>query len=70
LAIEQLPEDQREELRVQYHDRLFASMDAESMTFNDRVFARSSHFGTAMSLLSLMQPSMPSPAMPEVAASK
>ncbi|MCP4094073.1 MAG: hypothetical protein GY747_11555 [Planctomycetes bacterium] len=65
LAIEQLPEELREDLRSQYRDRLFASMDTDSMTFNDRVFPRSSHFGTAMSLLSLMQPSMPSPAMPK-----
>ncbi|MDP7062948.1 MAG: hypothetical protein QF489_08480 [Planctomycetota bacterium] len=63
LAIEQLPEESREQLRAKYHERLFASMDAETMTFNDRVFPRSSHFGTAMSLLSLMQPSMPAPAM-------
>ncbi len=64
LAIEMLPEDQREELRGQYRERLFASMDADSMTFNDRVFPRSSHFGTAMSLLSLRQQHLPAPAGP------
>lgn len=69
LAIEQLPEEQRDDLRSQYRDRLFASMDSETLTFNDRVFLRSSHFGTAMSLLSLMQPEMPAPALP-VAAKK
>lgn len=68
LAIEQLPEDQREDLRSKYRDRLFASMDSETLTFNDRVFPRSSHFGTAMSLLSLMQPGLPAPATPHKAA--
>lgn len=64
LAIEQLPEEQRPELRARYRDRLFASMDADTMTFNDRVFPRSSHFGTAMALLSLQQPELPAPAGP------
>lgn len=68
LAIEMLPEKQRAPLRAKYRERLFASMDLETMTFNDRVFPRSSHFGTAMSLLSLMQPNMPRPATPQKAA--
>lgn len=67
LAIEMLPEEQRAPLRAKYRERLFASMDSATMTFNDRVFPRSSHFGTAMSLLSLMQPNMPSPVMPQKA---
>lgn len=68
LAIEILPEEQRAPLRLKYRERLFASMDSDSMAFNDRVFPRSSHFGTAMALLSLMQPNMPRPAMPQKAA--
>lgn len=67
LAIEQLPEEQRADLRARYRERLFATMDRESLTFNDRVFARSSHFGTAMALLSLQQPHLPAPAGPEQA---
>ena len=34
----------------------------ESGGWNDRVFARSENFGTAMSILSIMQPDMPLPA--------
>ena len=64
LAIEQLPEAERPRLRARYRERLFASMDTETQTFNDRVFPRSAHFGTAMALLSLRQPQMPAPAGP------
>lgn len=65
LAIETLPEAQRPELRKRYRARLYASMDGSSMTFNDRVFARSSHFGTAMSLLSLQAQHLPQPSGPK-----
>lgn len=65
LAIESLPEAQREELRKRYRERLFTSMNVDSMTFNDRVFPRSSHFGTAMSLLSLQVEHLPPPAGPK-----
>jgi len=65
LAMEQLPEEERPALRTSYSELLLQSMDAGSWTFNDRVFPRSSHFGTAMSLLSLNQQSMPQPAGPK-----
>ena len=65
LAIESLPVAQRESLRKRFRERLFASMDLDSMTFNDRVFPRSSHFGTAMSLLSLQAQHLPQPAGPK-----
>jgi len=65
LAIENLPEEQRPELRKRFRERLFASMNTEMLTFNDRVFARSSHFGTAMSLLALQQQHLPLPVGPK-----
>lgn len=65
LAIESLPEAQRADLRSRFQERLFASMDLDTMTFNDRVFSRSSHFGTAMSLLSLQAQHLPQPAGPK-----
>lgn len=68
LAIEQLPEKERPRLRERYREKLFLSMDKASGTFNDRVFPRSAHFGTAMALLSLRQPDMPAPAGPATTA--
>ncbi|PCJ55237.1 MAG: hypothetical protein COA70_03050 [Planctomycetota bacterium] len=65
LAIENLPVEQRPELRKRFRARLFSSMDMETLTFNDRVFDRSSHFGTAMSLLALQQQHLPLPAGPK-----
>lgn len=66
LAIEHLPEAERPRLRERYQERLFASMEKDAILFNDRVFPRSAHFGTAMAMLSLRQPQMPTPAGPDI----
>ena len=49
-----LPEADRPALRAKFRETLFKSRDADG-TWNDRVFARSASFGTAMSLLALME---------------
>ena len=61
LAIELLPEEQRPEYRARYLEVLFRVRE-ESGGWNDRVFPRSENYGTAMSILSIMQPDMPLPA--------
>ncbi len=53
-AIEMLPEADRPALRAKFRETLFKSRDADG-TWNDRVFARSASFGTAMSVLALME---------------
>lgn len=57
-AVELLPEAERPERRRMLEQLLFAVRDADG-TWNDRVFARSRSFGTAMALLALRRPSLP-----------
>ena len=49
-----LPEADRAELRAKFRETLFKSRDADG-TWNDRVFPRTASFGTAMSVLALME---------------
>lgn len=60
-AIEQLPESERAELRARLYEVLFRVRE-KSGGWNDRVFDRSENFGTAMTLLALLQPRLPGPA--------
>jgi hypothetical protein len=60
-AIEMLPERERTEYRRRVHDLLMKTR-AEDGTWNDRVFERSSNYGTAMSIMALMMPNAPPPA--------
>ncbi len=54
VAIELLPEADRPALRVQFREILFKVRDNDG-TWNDRVFPRSASFGTAMSVLALLE---------------
>ena len=67
LAIEVTPEEGRAERRTRFLERLFSTWDPE-LQFNDRVFARSSNYGTAMSMLAVLQPDLPLPVAPEATA--
>ncbi len=60
-AIEMLPETERYVLRAKLASILWYVRE-ESGGWNDRVFRRSENYGTAMSLLALAAPEMPSPA--------
>ena len=60
-AVEALPEAERPEYRRQLHQLLWAVRDQDG-TWDDRVFARSRSFGTAMALMSLSRPALPEPA--------
>ncbi len=60
-AIEQLPEEERPARRARLYELLFRVRE-ESGGWNDRVFDRSENYGTAMTLLALLQPRLPSPA--------
>ena len=60
-AIEQLPEKDRAEYRVKLY-ALFDKVREGSGGWNDRVFPRSENFGTAMTILGLMQPDVTRPA--------
>jgi hypothetical protein len=53
-AIELLPEQGRAADRVRFRELLFQVRDKDG-TWNDRVFARSAAFGTAMSVLALLE---------------
>ena len=53
-AIELLPEAERAANRTKFRELLFKVRDADG-TWNDRVFPRSSSFGTAMSVLALLE---------------
>lgn len=53
-AIEFLPEAERPALRTKFRELLFKVRD-EDGTWNDRVFPRSRSFGTAMSVLALVE---------------
>jgi hypothetical protein len=61
LAIELLPKHERGEYRRRVNE-LLASIRAADGSWNDRVFERSSNYGTAMVLLSLMAPQIEAPA--------
>ena len=54
MAIELLPESGRAADRARFREILFKVRDADG-TWNDRVFARSAAFGTAMSVLALLE---------------
>lgn len=60
-AIEMLPAMERGEYRRRYAEVLFATRE-EDGSWNDRVFPRSSAFGTSMAMLSLMAPEAKAPA--------
>jgi hypothetical protein len=60
LAIEFLPEAERSEYRTRFLARLFEVRE-DSGGWNDRVFERSENYGTAMSLLAILQPKLPRP---------
>ena len=75
-AIERLPEDERPAWRDRLVDRLVEVRDVEG-GWNDRVFDRSTAYGTSMALLALTQPQessrtrgMPDPPAPVVEAGK
>ena len=53
-AIELLPEPERTEYRARYRETLFRTR-GEDGTWNDRVFPRSANYGTAMSLMGLLE---------------
>jgi hypothetical protein len=53
-AIELLPEAERAANRTKFRELLFKVRDADG-TWNDRVFPRSASFGTAMSVLALVE---------------
>ncbi len=55
-AVELLPEAEREAQRAQVLGLLWRTRDAESGTWNDRVFPRSAGYGTAMSVLAILAP--------------
>ncbi len=59
-AIEILPSQEREAYRQKLL-RVLWKVREESGGWNDRTFARSEHFGTAMTLLTLLQPTIPLP---------
>lgn len=66
-AIEFLPEKDRPELRTRLQGLLWAVRE-ESGGWNDRVFDRSENFGTAMTLLALLEPKSARPTgWPQVA---
>jgi hypothetical protein len=60
-AVELLPKQEREEYRRRINELLF-SVRSEAGTWNDRVFERSSNYGTSMAMMSLMMPQTPEPA--------
>lgn len=60
-AVELLPESERAEYRRRLAQLLWRNRQ-EDGTWNDRVFARSANFGTAMSLRALLAPETPPPA--------
>ena len=56
-AIEFLPDVERDAARIKFREVLFTVRD-ENGTWNDRVFPRSAGYGTAMSVLALLQVEM------------
>ena len=66
-ALQMLPGDEQEQRRNRINDLLF-SVREDDGRWNDRVFDRSANYGTAMSMLSLLQPFVREPAgMPTAA---
>lgn len=59
-AVELLPQTERAEYRRRVNALLFSVRD-EDGTWNDRVFRRSSGYGTAMAMLAILQPKMEEP---------
>lgn len=59
-AVELLPNSERAEYRRRINELLF-SVRLENGSWNDRVFARSAGYGTAMATMALMMPDMPRP---------
>lgn len=57
-AIELLPESERPALRQQLRALYWKTREQDG-SWNDRVFERSKHYSTAMSILGLMAPSLP-----------
>jgi len=55
-AVELLPQDERAEERERVLALLWRTRDAETGTWNDRVFPRSASYGTAMSVLAILAP--------------
>jgi hypothetical protein len=60
-AIEQLPEKDRQGLRRKLRALYWLTREKDG-GWNDRVFARSEGYGTAMAILGLMMPDLPPPA--------
>jgi hypothetical protein len=60
-AVELLPKAEREELRRHINELLF-SVRAEDGSWNDRVFPRTSAYGTAMAMMAIMAPDRQPPA--------
>lgn len=60
-AVELLPEHERAEYRRRLNELLF-SVQLEDGSWNDRVFDRSTNYGTAMAIQALMMPNTPAPA--------
>ena len=60
-AVELLPEHERAEYRRRLNELLF-SVQLEDGSWNDRVFGRSTNYGTAMAIQALMMPNTPAPA--------
>ena len=59
-AVELLPEHERAEYRRLINELLF-SVQLEDGSWNDRVFGRSTNYGTAMAVQALMMPHSPAP---------
>jgi hypothetical protein len=68
-AIEILPERERAEYRRRLAGLLF-SVQLEDGSWNDRVFKRSRNFGTAMSMMALVMPTVAPPTRWETVATK
>lgn len=68
-AIERLPEAEREAQRARLREVLFSVRD-EAGGWNDRVFPRSTAYGTSIAILALTQPTVPvrEPAQPGAGA--
>jgi hypothetical protein len=60
-AIEMLPQRERAEYRRRLDDLLMQTRHDDG-TWNDRVFERSSNYGTAIAIMALMMPETPPPA--------
>ena len=67
LAIERLPQAERDAARARLRDR-FATVREDDGAWNDRVFDRSANYGTAMTMLALTMPDRPGPATRPAAA--